>query len=103
MTAQPYRPSNGTEGEGFISHFCCNCARSDHLKEGGEYDGLVGCDILGNTFSYDVDDPEYPPEWVQDESGARCTAYVPEGETLATPRCTQTVDMFGPQPEGEAA
>lgn len=90
-----YRPSNGTEGEGFISHFCCQCARSEHLQPGAGTDTMAGCPILDLTFIHDVEDPEYPAEWVRDAEGARCTAFVPEGEPLATPRCTRTIDMFG--------
>ncbi len=91
----PYRPSNGTEGEGFIYSFCCQCAHSEHLQPGARDTDPAGCPILDLTFLHDVDDPEYPKQWIQDESGPRCTAFVPEGQPLATPRCTQTEDMFG--------
>lgn len=85
MNLRPYRPSNGTEGMGFMEAFCFQCER----------DRDEDCQILANTFAYDVTDAEYPAEWVCDESGARCTAFVQEGEPLPTPRCTKTTDMFG--------
>lgn len=94
---EKYRPSNGTEGDCFIGEFCCHCARSEHLQPGATERDPAGCPILDLTFQHDIEDPDYPKEWIIDESGARCTAFVPEGEPLATPRCTQTIDMFGPE------
>ncbi len=44
------------------------------------------CDIFTATLIHSIDEPEYPPEWVQDEDSGwanwhpRCTAFVPEGE-----------------------
>lgn len=35
------------------------------------------CEIQFNTMLYDIDDPEYPKEWVCDEEGAECTAFEP--------------------------
>jgi len=64
---KPYRPSNGTEGEGFIGIWCAACAR----------DVGHNCSILARTLMHDVDDPEYPKEWVEDNIGPRCTAFVP--------------------------
>jgi len=83
--AEKFRPSNGTEGEVFIGHWCCNCQR----------DVDEGCPILGATFSFDIDHPDYPKEWVRDETGPKCTAFVELGEPLPTPRCENTIDMFG--------
>lgn len=88
-TPRPFRPSNGTEGHGFIGEWCCNCER--------DRDG--DCKIVAATFAYDVDDPEYPKEWVEDERGPRCTAFVQFGDPLPTPRCRETLDLFG---EGDA-
>jgi hypothetical protein len=67
---RPYRPSNGTEGQDFIDAFCSHCKR----------DASRDCPIVAATFLYAADDPRYPKEWVQDEVGARCTAFerVPE-------------------------
>jgi hypothetical protein len=79
-----YRPSNGTEGHGFIDEWCSNCERD----RGGD------CSILANTFVYDIDDPRYPPEWVRDEHGPRCTAFIERGKPIPV-RCAHTADLFG--------
>ena len=93
--SEKYRPSNGTEGHAFIEAFCCVCARSEHLQKDARPDALPGCPILDLTFLHDVEEAEYPAEWISDESGPRCTAFVRDGEPVPTPRCTQTIDMFG--------
>lgn len=92
--SEKYRPGNGTEGLDFITEFCFQCARSDHLQPDADGETPAGCSILDATFRHEVDDAKYPTEWVRDEQGPRCTAFVPEGEPLATPRCDQTEDMF---------
>ena len=63
-----YRPSNGTEGMIFMDKFCDQCV----------YDLSENCDILADTFCYDVDDPEYPEEWICDEDlqNPRCTKFL---------------------------
>jgi hypothetical protein len=89
----PYRPSNGTEGEMFMSDWCFRCERD---KDGD-------CDILARTLAFNVDDPRYPKEWVCKWAPAddgfplpipRCTAFCLLGEPLPTPRCDKTQDMF---------
>lgn len=59
-----YQPSNGTEGDWFEGEWCAQCAKWND-----------GCDIHCLTLFYDVDSPEYPKEWVKDDSGPRCTAF----------------------------
>lgn len=88
--AEKYRPSNGDEGDWFMSKFCWNCARGN-LEEGAE--GLP-CGILGRALGYGIDDDEYPKEWIEDEHGKRCTAFIQEGEEVPY-RCESTMDMFG--------
>lgn len=70
-STRPYRPSNGTEDEFFQSNWCHRCERDRRQDR--------PCRILGDTFFLDVDDPGYPPEWVQDAEGwpgnPRCTAF----------------------------
>lgn len=83
-----YRPSNGTEGEWFISEWCGNCQRDEHQD----------CPIVAATFCYEVDDPQYPAEWIEDDNGPQCTAFIEAGQPLPTPRCASTSDMF----EGES-
>lgn len=84
----PYQPSNGTEGDCFYCSFCEHCERdaqySDDTPE-------LGCQILADTFAFNVDDPRYPKEWVYDKDGLpTCTAYTKIGAY----RCNKTVDMF---------
>lgn len=67
--AEPYRPSNATEGDGFMARWCLNGCREMDLD--GE-----GCSILNDTLALPIDDPGYPAEWRQDgPAGPRCTAY----------------------------
>jgi hypothetical protein len=65
-----YRPSNGTEGEGFMSRHCYQCKHDD---------GGIGervCEIIGNTMAYDVTDAEYPVEWCYGADGKpTCTKF----------------------------
>lgn len=80
-----YRPSNGTEGEIFMSAFCYQCAR--HTED-------EPCSILGLMLALDIDSESYPPELVKVNGQPLCTAFIPEGEPVPMPRCTQTIDMF---------
>lgn len=70
---EPYRPSNGTEGQLFMEAWCSNCA----------IDANHNCEILARSLAFDLNSPEYPKEWVRrandDEwpGSARCTAFVP--------------------------
>lgn len=86
QTSKPYRPSNGTEGDSFMARFCENCDRFDNDEP---------CMILGATMAYHIDDPEYPKEWIEDEYGVRCTAYIDNGELEEKYRCELTPDLFG--------
>lgn len=65
-----YRPSNGTEGEGFMSRHCYQCKHDD---------GGIGervCAIIGNTMLYNVDEPGYPTEWRYGADGRpTCTKF----------------------------
>lgn len=61
-----YRPSNGTEGHGFMSRFCEQCTRDD----GGI--GVTVCEIIGDTMAYEVDEPDYPSAWTYDKDGRPC-------------------------------
>lgn len=94
-----FQPSSGTIGESFIAGWCGNCARDKALREGVELeecDDNERCDIVGRTMAYNVDDPEYPSEWIYDENGAPCcTAFIPAGEPVPAARCAHTNDMFG--------
>ncbi|WP_153116047.1 hypothetical protein [Rhodocyclus tenuis] len=97
-----YRPSNGTEGEIFISHWCFACQRDKALREDRdvfECDDNERCDIVGNTMCYDVEDEKYPKEWrIGNDGQPCCTAFVPAGDPIPTPRCERTLDMFAEAP-----
>lgn len=92
-SAQPYRPSNGSEGEGFLEAFCFHCARDAAFRDGGpDADSALGCQILAKMYALDVADPDYPKELIEDERGSRCTAFT-EDPTCPV-RCDRTIDMF---------
>lgn len=78
-TPRPYRPSNGTEGEIFMDGWCLWCERDRAFRE----DVGDSCPIAAATMAHDTGDPGYPAEWITDEKGPRCTAFVPEGETVS--------------------
>ena len=95
---EKYRPSNGTEGECFFAAWCFNCQRDKAMREGvdiEECDDNERCDIIANTFAYDVEDPEYPVEWQYGKDGQPCcTAFVQAGDPIPAPRCEHTQDLF---------
>jgi hypothetical protein len=71
--SQPYRPSNGTEGEMFQEHYCAKCIHDDYER------GKI-CHILARTMPYNIGDPEYPTEWIIDDDAepidlGYCTAF----------------------------
>lgn len=62
-----FRPSNGTIGDAFCADFCARCIHDIPFGR---------CDILTRTLIHSVNDPEYPTEWVSDQTGrAWCTAF----------------------------
>ena len=71
-TGQKYQPSNGTEGDAFMSHFCDRCKKDAEYRETGEN----SCVIVAKAFAYDKDDPGYPVEWQYGDDGQpTCTAF----------------------------
>ncbi len=72
MTSNPYSPSNGTEGVWFTEKYCMNCKYCDPNPLGKKQ-----CKILAATFFKEIGDPGYPKEWIEDETGPRCTAHEP--------------------------
>jgi len=63
-----YRPSNGTEGEIFMTSFCDQC-----IHDNGE---TKLCHIIGRTMALDIDDPGYPCEWQYGDDGQpKCTKF----------------------------
>ena len=69
----------------FQARFCDRC---EHQPENPD-DG--GCGILLRSMVHDIDEDEYPTEWVRDENGPRCTAFHERGTER---RCEHTIDMF---------
>jgi len=80
----PYRPSNGTEGDIFMSRWCAQCKADQARREGDEDDD--GCLIVVMTMAVDIAEPDYPKEWRSDgPSGPRCTAFAPVDGDEAVP------------------
>lgn len=92
--AIPFQPANGTQGADFIDHWCGRCARDAAYRDGGpDADPALGCQILADTFAFEIDDPRYPKEWIWKNGEGYCTAFT---EDPACPvRCDKTIDMFG--------
>jgi len=79
-----YRPSNGNEGDIFMSKWCDNCIRDTEDK---------ACKILGDSLCWGIDDDGYPDEWTYNDAGFPiCTAFSTEEKPY---RCSDTGDMFG--------
>jgi len=62
-----YKPANSTEGMIFEAAWCEKCACD---SPGDDMEGPV-CPILGNAYA-----GGQPTQWLQDENGPRCTAFV---------------------------
>lgn len=69
-----YCPSNGSEGEWFISQYCAKCIHEQFLHtQNGNH---KTCKILSDTMVFSVNDPGYPKEWIYDNEGnPDCTAF----------------------------
>lgn len=73
---EPYRPSNGTEGEAFCEAFCFRCKRY-----AGDTIDMDPCEIETNAIIFEIGEDEYPKEWIYDADGKpRCTAFEPVEE-----------------------
>jgi hypothetical protein len=59
----PYMPANGTEGDIFESHWCCNCDFVPDIETGE-------CHVLMNAFS-----GVQPKEWIYHDNEPICTAF----------------------------
>jgi hypothetical protein len=70
-----YRPSNGTEGEMFMSRWCDRCALDE--GRGGT------CDRVMRAMAYKPNEIAYPREWrirwLERGFEAWCEAFVPLG------------------------
>jgi hypothetical protein len=93
----PYRPSSGTAGADFQDQWCGRCARDAAFRDGGpDVDPALGCQILADTFAYEITDPKYPKEWVTGPDGPRCTAFTTDPKCPV--RCDKTIDLFARPP-----
>lgn len=66
-----YQPVSGMEGAEFMSVFCDRCTRDQAFRDGtGD-----SCPIAAATMVFDVEDDEYPAEWVYRDDTPTCTAF----------------------------
>lgn len=94
LAGKPYRPGSGTEGMAFDEHWCNHCTRDLAYREGGDdANPAIACQIIADTFAYDVDDPEYPKEWIYGRDGRPCCTAFTTDPTKPV-RCDRTLDMF---------
>jgi hypothetical protein len=94
-----WEPSNGTCGHTFIAEWCGQCARDLEVNgtcQRGGRDAVDGdwCPILGASFMGAA------VEWREMPDGeVKCTAFVPLGAAIPTPKCSHTPDMFDVEAE----
>lgn len=70
-----YRPSNGSEGDWFISTFCYNCIHGKYEHTGDTND--KPCEIISLSMCHTTDEKEYPEEWqYNDQGNPCCTAFI---------------------------
>ncbi len=92
-----FKPSNNTDGERFFDSWCRKCARDKSMSEGKSIDDCAEfelCDIIVSSMIYQLDEAEYPRQWIYGENGPCCTSFVPVGEEVKHV-CTNTLDLFG--------
>jgi|ERR1700748_274899 len=71
---QKYRPSNWSEGDWFINKWCRNCIHGKYEHTHKSED--PPCKILSYSIVYELNDKEYPSEWVFGDDGKpKCTAW----------------------------
>ena len=94
MVGKPYRPGSGTEGMAFDEVWCAHCERDrEYREEGPDAAPVIGCQIIADTFAFEIDDQNYPKEWVYGRDGKPCcTAFTTDPKKPI--RCDKTIDMF---------
>lgn len=96
-----YQPSNGTEGDIFLSKFCYQCIKFPH-----SHDAKNQCQISLDSMAWDIRDPEYPKQWRYVDGRPVCAAFKSREEFNAERRLkrkasriiakdTDTLDLFG--------
>lgn len=74
MENKLYRPSNGTEGECFMSEHCFQCIHEKFTHTQNHKDKK--CDIMSASLIFDTHEKGYSKEWIYDDNGKpTCTAY----------------------------
>ena len=103
-TGHPYRPSSGTEGMEFDARWCNHCTRdAEYRNDPDNVDPSRGCQIIADTFAFEITDPKYPKEWIYGKDGTPCCTAFTTDPTCPV-RCDKTIDMFAThqqQPERE--
>ena len=88
--SEQYQPENGTEGVMFFDTWCRRCQRDKAMREGADFDECDDnelCEIIAAGFRGPVE------EWIEDEYGPRCTAFVEAVQTVPFVD-TKTIDLF---------
>ena len=92
LPGEQWTPSNGTEGDEFIEHWCRRCSRDKAMREATDIDeceDFERCDIIAAAYRGQA------VEWRELPSGETiCTAFVEHPQQAPEPRCAHTVDMF---------
>lgn len=91
-----YQPSNGTEGDIFMSEFCFKCVKMPKSPEAENQ-----CEIFYRTQCYSVEDKEYPEQWRYEHGKPVCSAFKDRDEYNAERRARKrnliastTPDLF---------
>ena len=63
-----YRPSNGTEGDAFMSFYCEKCSRDPFTEK-------YTCERLALSMAFEKGDSEYPRDWVTVDGEPTCLAF----------------------------
>lgn len=69
LKAEPYYPSNGTEGEGFMEIFCASCKKDTGYRKA---DGKTLCGII----AYAMGQGKAPKQWIRVGCKSICTSFV---------------------------
>lgn len=92
LPGEQWTPSNGTEGDEFIEHWCRRCSRDKAMREGADFDECDDnelCETIAAAYRGQA------IEWRELPSGQTiCTSFVEHPQQTPEPRCAHTADMF---------
>jgi hypothetical protein len=99
IKTEPYRPSNGTEGDMFMANWCERCTKDRARRRSVDH---AGCRILSYMMAFHIEDPEFPKQIVRTadvpyiESDPRCTAFRASGapRNMAKQRAADSLPLF---------